>query len=37
VVHVPDSRKGELRVMVGDREIVIHDREIVARLARAAG
>jgi hypothetical protein len=37
VVHVPDTGKGELRVMVGDREIVIHDREIVARLARAAG
>jgi anaerobic selenocysteine-containing dehydrogenase len=37
VVHIPDSRKGELRVLVGDRQVVIHDRDLVARLQRAAG
>ncbi len=36
VVHIPDSRKGELRVMSGEREVVIHDRDLVARLSRAA-
>jgi anaerobic selenocysteine-containing dehydrogenase len=35
VVHVPDTRKGELRVMAGDRQVVIHDRDLVARLTRA--
>lgn len=36
IVHIPDTRKGEIRVMAGEREIVIHDRDLVARLARAA-
>jgi len=35
VVHVPDTRKNELRLLVGDREVVVHDRDLVARLARA--
>jgi TAT (twin-arginine translocation) pathway signal sequence len=36
VAHVPDVRKDEVRVLVGEREIVIHDRALVTRLARAA-
>jgi hypothetical protein len=36
VVHVPDTRKGELRVLIGERQVVIRDRELVSRLARAA-
>lgn len=36
VAHVPDVRKGEVRVLIGEREIVIHDRDLVSRLARAA-
>jgi hypothetical protein len=35
VVHVPDTRKNELRLMIGDREVVVHDRDLVARLTRA--
>ncbi|MGH9169631.1 MAG: twin-arginine translocation signal domain-containing protein [Acidimicrobiales bacterium] len=35
VVHVPDTGSGELRVMVGDRRVVIQDRELVTRLQRA--
>jgi hypothetical protein len=36
VAHVPDVRKDELRVLIGEREIVLHDRALVSRLARAA-
>lgn len=36
VVHVPDTRKDELRLLVGEREIILHDRDLVARLSRAA-
>jgi anaerobic selenocysteine-containing dehydrogenase len=36
VAHVPDVRKDEVRVLVGEREIVLHDRALVSRLARAA-
>jgi hypothetical protein len=35
VAHVPDVRKDELRVLVGEREIVLHDRALVSRLSRA--
>ena len=34
VVHIPNPRSGELRFMVGEREIVRHDRSLVARLIR---
>jgi hypothetical protein len=36
VAYVTDVRNGQLSVLVGDREVVIHDQEIVARLAQAA-
>jgi hypothetical protein len=36
VAYVKDSRTGEVSVMVGEREVIVHDRELVARLARAA-
>jgi hypothetical protein len=35
VVHVPDTNKSELRLMVGEREVVLRDRDLVARLVRA--
>jgi hypothetical protein len=34
VVHVPDTSKSELRLMVGEREIVLRDRDLVSRLVR---
>ncbi|MBP2353196.1 hypothetical protein JOF29_004279 [Kribbella aluminosa] len=33
VVHVKDVRKGEMAILVGDREVVVTDRELAARLA----
>jgi hypothetical protein len=36
VAHVTDVRKDEVRVLVGEREVVIHDRALVSRLSRAA-
>jgi anaerobic selenocysteine-containing dehydrogenase len=36
VVHVPDTRSDEVRLLVGDREVVLHDRALVTRLSRAA-
>jgi hypothetical protein len=36
VAYVTDVRSGAVSVMVGDREVVLHDRDLVARLARAA-
>jgi len=36
VVHVPDTRTDEVRLLVGDREVVLHDRDLVSRLSRAA-
>jgi hypothetical protein len=35
VVHVRDLATGELALMVGTREIVLHDREFVSRLGKA--
>ncbi len=34
VVHVPDTGKSELHLMVGEREVVLRDRELVSRLVR---
>jgi hypothetical protein len=34
VAHVRDAQ-GEIAVYVGNREVIIHDREIVARLLKA--
>jgi hypothetical protein len=36
VAYVRDAHTGEVAVMVGDREVVVHDRELAARIARAA-
>jgi hypothetical protein len=36
VAHVPDVRKDEVRVLIGEREVILHDRALVSRLARAA-
>ena len=35
VAYVSDVGTGRLSVMAGEREVVIHDRALVARLARA--
>jgi hypothetical protein len=36
VVSVLDARRGEVELLVGTQSIVFKDRELVARLARAA-
>jgi len=36
VAYVRDVRKGEVSVLVGEREVVIHDPAMVAKLVRAA-
>lgn len=33
VVHVKDVGKGQMAIMVGDREVLVTDRELAARLA----
>jgi hypothetical protein len=37
VAYVKDHRSAELRLMVGEREVVIHDRDLVNRILNAAG
>jgi hypothetical protein len=34
VVHIPNPSSGEIHFMVGTREVVRHDRALVARLVR---
>ena len=36
VAHVGDPSTGTLSLFVGDREVVLHDPDLVARLTRAA-
>jgi hypothetical protein len=36
VAYVGDATDGTVSLLVGDREVVVHDRDLVARLARAA-
>ncbi len=36
VAHVADVRGDTITLMVDEREIVVHDADLVARLARAA-
>jgi hypothetical protein len=36
VAYVRDARKGDVSVMVGEREVVVHDPELVARLTHAS-
>ena len=37
VAYVQDHRSDTLRLMVGEREVVVHDRDLVARILNAAG
>ena len=37
VAYVEDHRSSEVHLMVGDREVVVHDRDLVARILNAAG
>jgi hypothetical protein len=37
VAHVRDPRRGEVALMVGESEVVVHDPDLVARLVQAAG
>jgi hypothetical protein len=37
VAHVADPRSGTLSLLVGEHEVTVHDPDLVARLARAAG
>lgn len=34
---VSDHRSSELRLLVGEREVVVHDRDLVTRILNAAG
>lgn len=36
VAYVRDASRGEIALMVGDREVNYHDSEVVARLIKAA-
>jgi hypothetical protein len=36
VAYVRDAHTGEVAVMVGEREVVVHDRELAARIAHVA-
>jgi hypothetical protein len=35
LVQIRDARRGEVAVLVGERELVVTDRALVARVARA--
>jgi hypothetical protein len=37
VAYVEDHRSGKLRLMLGDREVVVHDSDLVTRILNAAG
>jgi hypothetical protein len=37
VAYVEDHRSGRLRLLVGEREVVVHDRDLVTRILNAAG
>ncbi len=34
---IDDHRKGTVRLLVGEREVVVHDRDLATRLLNAAG
>jgi hypothetical protein len=36
VAHVSDVRSDEVVLFVGEQEVIVHDADLVARLARAA-
>ena len=37
VAYMKDPSSGEIALMVGEREVIIQDRQLAARLSRAAG
>jgi hypothetical protein len=37
VAYVKDHRSNELRLLVGEREVIVHDRDLVNRILNAAG
>ena len=37
VVYVKDHRLAEVRLLVGEREVVVQDRDLVTRILNAAG
>jgi hypothetical protein len=37
VAHIRDHRSSEVRLLVGEREVVVHDRELATRILNAAG
>jgi hypothetical protein len=37
VAYVENHRTDVLRLMVGEREVVVHDRDLVTRILNAAG
>jgi hypothetical protein len=37
VAYVKDHRSSKLRLMVGEREVVVNDRDLVNRILNAAG
>ena len=37
MAYVKDHRPASLRLMVGEREVVVHDRDLVNRILNAAG
>ena len=37
VAYVKDHQSSELRLLVGEREVVVHDRDLVTRILNAAG
>ncbi len=37
VAYVHDHTSSEVRLMVGEREVVVHDRELATRILNAAG
>ena len=37
VAYVADHRSSEVTLMVGEREVVVHDRDLATRILNAAG
>ena len=37
VAYVKDPSTGEISLMTGDREVIVHDHKLAAHLSRAAG
>jgi hypothetical protein len=37
VAYIHDHRSSEVRLMVGEREVVVHDRDLATRILNAAG